>query len=356
MRQLGTHRTYAEMIHAQLQRAKRDDHGVLWTTDRFGEAKRPLELGLRGSLEIAPDRQGSDSRLRAEKCDPVFRGLSVFAFPRLCRYIARGGFGESLVQEDIANSQLRMIYEHLTSEERERFSSFCRAVLRRKEMLAYLQVVLNTDVDPEDDRAVFDFVSQPQLPAGNYGRDECKQLILAILYGASLQHRLELLPSRSGRRVPFLEGFAEDVCSIADLFAARYPHIVRKCEQDWKKKKPKFSCLSYLASSWQRDVVDRMKAAVGDADIASEERLRVLARPASRGEFKNASVRTFTFALVTLVFLSSPQIQQQDEKSCTCYNSYYNSSGPPGQILWDQGLGCRRGRSPFPENISEPPG
>jgi hypothetical protein len=91
----------------------------LWTKDRYGEARRSTELGMRGNLEVAPDKDSVDLELAHEKrVDGSLRGLSVFALPKLVRYVVRSGFGPHLIQCDFVNSHLRVIWEALSVEAR----------------------------------------------------------------------------------------------------------------------------------------------------------------------------------------------------------------------------------------------
>ena len=275
MRELRQYGTFAEMIYAQVQRAKRVD-GKFLVLDRFAEAKRPRELGLRGSLEIAPDSDAKDPRLACDAdVNGVYRGLSAFAFPRLCRYIVRAGLDTKLIQEDIVNSQLRMIFEHLTQAERDRFGSFSQAVRSREQTLMYLLVALNTTANVDDKdalRAELLKYSEGVGDTSRYTRDDCKTLLLALTYGASLPKAMAERPSRVGGIPKFLLGFAKDVRGIAKIFADRFPDVVRKCAE-WKKPQPEMSTLSYLAAHWQRETVEKMQRGIGEGNtIVSEER------------------------------------------------------------------------------------
>lgn len=66
--------------------------GTWWTVDRWAEARKSVELGLKGNIEVCPDMAGVDTELRC--CNSVPRGMrgkTTFGDSRLVRYLSRCG-------------------------------------------------------------------------------------------------------------------------------------------------------------------------------------------------------------------------------------------------------------------------
>jgi hypothetical protein len=264
-------RNFAEILVAQLDRScKVAGRPGLWTKDRYGEARRSTELGMQGNLEVAPDKDSSDVQLVHEKVDGSMRGLSVFALPKLVRFVTRSTFGPQLVQCDFVNSHLRVIWEQLAPATRLLYPAFARLVLSREEVFAELRAELNCS--PNDDLAKR---AQEYLKgcgrSGPYGRDEVKVLCLAVTYGCSIDGFLQKRAPRYDTRPALLYALGADVKGIAHHFALLHPANVAKI-RGWGKVAPEISNLAYLAASWQRAHVERMRAVVNPDFVASEER------------------------------------------------------------------------------------
>jgi hypothetical protein len=243
----------------------------LWTKDRYGEARRSTELGMRGNLEVAPDKDSIDLQLAHEKkVDGSLRGLSVFALPKLVRYIVRSGFGPHLIQCDFVNSHLRVIWEALSVEARLLYPAFARLVLSRDEVFAELRAELNCS--PKDDLVArkLEYL-QGGGRSGPYGRDEVKVLCLAVTYGCNIDTFLQKRAPRYDTRPELLYRLGKDVRDIARQFAQLHPANVATI-RGWGKLAPEISNLAYLAASWQRERVERMRLAVNPEFVASEER------------------------------------------------------------------------------------
>jgi hypothetical protein len=226
---------------------------------------------MRGNLEVAPDKGSIDVQLAHEKkVDGSMRGLSVFALPKLIRFITRSTFGPQLVQCDFVNSHLRVIWEQLSPETRLLYPAFARLVLDRDEVFAELRAELNCS--PADD-----LVKRKQEylqgcgRSGPYGRDEVKVLCLAVTYGCSIDGFLQKRAPRYDTRPEMLYALGANVRGIAHHFALLHPANVAKI-REWGKVAPEISNLAYLAASWQRDHVERMRTAVNPDFVASEER------------------------------------------------------------------------------------
>jgi hypothetical protein len=93
--------------------ARTEKHGKDFVaTDRWGEAAKPAELGLKGSVECKPDGQSKDILLDGTGFPTYFRGKSTFAEAKLIRFISRCGV-PGLWAHDLENSHLNLIWMHL---------------------------------------------------------------------------------------------------------------------------------------------------------------------------------------------------------------------------------------------------
>jgi hypothetical protein len=94
--------SYADILGGLVQAAVRDPvRGGHWVQDGFTEARRPTLLGLANSLEVSP----------------VEGRVSVFANPKMLRFIARGGVPQMTVV-DVCNSHLVHMVAMLGEEEK----------------------------------------------------------------------------------------------------------------------------------------------------------------------------------------------------------------------------------------------
>ena len=234
--------SFAELLQAQLDRStKVKGRPGLWTADAFSEAKRPLQLGIQGALEV---RHNSILPSIVKQNAGPLSGLSVFAMPKLIRYITRSGIKGVKIQ-DITNSHYRMVY--IVAEQ--------HGLLRL--VPALFRVVTGRD-------AVFQHIAE-SYQCMQLSRDEIKTLLLKILFGGNY------LSSVNGAQNDFLNALSLEVCALAKAVGKIFPAIVSQMVV-WGKSNPEVSCLSYVAANMQRQKVDGMKANVPEDFLCSEER------------------------------------------------------------------------------------
>ena len=232
--------SFADLLALQAHRAQKlEGRPGKWSRDRFAEPRGPTSLGLRGALESSPDTDRADTELVEGPLVPgCLRGTSVFALPKLVRYVVRSGFGSELVQLDLVNSHFAQIRRNVDAARG--CLELCRVVEDREAVLAEVGSALGLD------------------------RDGAKKLLLSLVYGAS---------TRGLERAPFLLSLAGSIRKLAAGLGQEHPEKLRMLEE-WGRKQPLVSLLSYLAGHWQREVVDRMLAAVppGAGEVVSFER------------------------------------------------------------------------------------
>lgn len=208
-----------------------------WTLDRFKEPAAATTLGLKGSLEPSADRTCNDEKLKHEKAGGHLRGLSVFAGPKLLRFLARVGVKAQIY--DVVNSHLTHLHNALP--EVRRPLELVEIVNSRRRIMDELL----SEVSNSSGRLV-------QLA-------DIKKLILSISYGGNPKRHLKLLGCSS---VPaWLSRFKTCIREIANNIAKEMPERIQALK-DMDKRDPVISLLSYLVSDLQRQTTDKMKEAV----------------------------------------------------------------------------------------------
>jgi hypothetical protein len=213
--------SWAQFLYLQVLRSSDGE-----VTDRWGEAKISAELGWGLSLEVRPI--GPDERPESSIPAP-FEGLSVFAGPKILRYIARSG--QDLVAHDIANSHPTQIFSMMPPKLQEKMKMFQYNLFQREAYFAELASEL-----------------------GHASREDCKKLTLATIYGGNpknlcLQFGFTAVPE-------ILLRLQKEVFMAATYVARRFPDKLELMKK-LKKKMPSISLLSYFAASMQRGVVEQ---------------------------------------------------------------------------------------------------
>jgi hypothetical protein len=166
--------TLAELLYYHGMRVQK---GVV--VDRWAESKSSVLLGVKGNIEVYPDREGSDPRLA--ECDIGYlRGRSVFAERKIVRYIFRCGSG--LTEYDLENSHFSCLVNSFPDETAD-LPLLRKYVESRSDVLCTLRSLLNHG--NEQHTAEY----KAGLEDGGYTRDDVKRCLLSLGYGGSIEQR-----------------------------------------------------------------------------------------------------------------------------------------------------------------------
>jgi hypothetical protein len=262
-----------------------------FVVDRWAESKSSVLLGVKGSIEVYPDREASDHKL-ADCGIAYLRGRSVFAERKIIRYIRR--CGSDLVEYDLENSHFSCLVDGFPEETAD-LPLLCEYVRSRSDVLCTLRSQLNHG---NDQRAA---EYKAGLEDGGYTRDDVKRCLLSIGYGGSIEQRYKE-KSPGGIRPSFFVEFSKELEKLAWRISTRRTELYARVH-DMKseemggatpsaiERKSRFVCMSYFAAELQRAVTDRMVAAAGLDNVASYERDGIVCSPGASAEAIIAAAR-----------------------------------------------------------------
>jgi len=225
-------RSYAAILEMVEGAAKHiQGRDGFWVRDAFKEASRPLSLGMQNALEPTS----------------IEGRCSVFAAPKMIRYIARCGV-PGITVVDIVNSHLQHLYQSLKPEEARMCPELEQVVLDREAIYDHLA------------HELVDSTGAP-MP-----RDDVKKLVLAITYGGQFKN----LCGSFGKPAPdWIAKHQRGIRALADQRAAENPELMEMLAD---KRDPAISLLSYQVGQSQRHTVDKMSALVPRDQHCSYER------------------------------------------------------------------------------------